>query len=116
MNCFEARKNFRALWRKNLAPARRSEMIGHLSECATCDGAFRVFALTAPALHSDPPRADAVMARADALVAAAPARTSRASDRGASREPFRQPTIRGPINRAAIGASISIVAAAGLAA
>jgi hypothetical protein len=53
MNCFEARQEFRSFWRKELPPGRRTAFVAHLSECAKCDGAFRVFALTAPVLHSD---------------------------------------------------------------
>ena len=53
MNCFEARQDFASLWRESLDPARRAELITHLAECAKCDRAFRVFALSAPALHSE---------------------------------------------------------------
>lgn len=54
MNCFEARQEFPALWRKTVAPERRAELMNHLKGCAKCDHAFRVFAMTAPVLHSDP--------------------------------------------------------------
>ena len=52
MNCFEARQDFAALWRRTLANSRRTELLTHLSECHKCDRAFRVFALSAPVLHS----------------------------------------------------------------
>ena len=51
MNCFEARQEFSALWRKLLTAERRVELLAHLKGCAKCDHAFRVFALTAPVLH-----------------------------------------------------------------
>jgi hypothetical protein len=51
MNCFEARQEFSALWRKTATPERRAELIAHLKGCEKCDHAFRVFALTAPVLH-----------------------------------------------------------------
>jgi anti-sigma factor RsiW len=53
MNCFEARQDFRSFWRKELAPERRVAFLAHLEECSKCDGAFRVFALTAPVFHSE---------------------------------------------------------------
>jgi anti-sigma factor RsiW len=53
MNCFEARQDFRAFWRKELDTGRREALAAHLKECAKCDGAFRIFALSAPVLHSD---------------------------------------------------------------
>lgn len=53
MNCFEARQEFPALWRKTLTAERRGELLVHLKECEKCDHAFRVFALTAPVLHGD---------------------------------------------------------------
>jgi len=52
MNCFEARQEFPALWRKTATPERRAELYAHLKGCAKCDHAFRVFALSAPVLHS----------------------------------------------------------------
>ena len=52
MNCFEARQEFPALWRKTATVERRSELTAHLATCAKCDHAFRVFSLTAPVLHS----------------------------------------------------------------
>lgn len=57
-NCFEARQEFAAFWRRELSPERRSALVRHLAECQKCDRAFRSFALTAPALHSvaEPPR------------------------------------------------------------
>lgn len=69
MNCFEARQEFPAFWRKELAPQRRSELTAHLAECPGCDLAFRTFALSAPLMHSDrepPALADPVRAGAAA--------------------------------------------------
>jgi hypothetical protein len=51
MNCFEARQEFPALWRKTATPERRAELLAHLKGCEKCDHAFRVFALTAPVLY-----------------------------------------------------------------
>lgn len=61
MNCFESRQEFSALWRNRATGERRAEILAHLKTCAKCDHAFRVFALTAPVLHSesDPPSAAA---------------------------------------------------------
>jgi hypothetical protein len=53
MNCFEARQEFPALWRNRATTERRAEILTHLKGCAKCDHAFRVFALTAPVLHSE---------------------------------------------------------------
>jgi hypothetical protein len=53
MNCFEARQEFPALWRKTATAERRAELLAHLKGCEKCDHAFRVFALTAPVLHSE---------------------------------------------------------------
>jgi hypothetical protein len=53
MNCFEARQEFSALWRKTATAERRAELIAHLKGCEKCDHAFRVFALTAPVLHGE---------------------------------------------------------------
>jgi hypothetical protein len=53
MNCFDARQEFSALWRKTLASVRRTELLAHLKGCEKCDHAFRVFALTAPVLHGE---------------------------------------------------------------
>ena len=67
MNCFEARQDFRSFWRKELAPERRAAFNAHLGECVKCDGAFRVFALTAPVLHGEAePRRPALARRATA--------------------------------------------------
>ena len=52
MNCFEARQNFPALWKKELGAEARATMLAHLGQCSACDHAFRVFALSAPVLHS----------------------------------------------------------------
>lgn len=58
MNCFEARQEFRAFWRRELTPEDRAMLVAHLAECAKCDRAFRDFALSAPGLHSaeEPPQ------------------------------------------------------------
>jgi hypothetical protein len=53
MNCFETRQEFSALWRKRATDERRAEILAHLKSCAKCDHAFRIFALTAPVLHSE---------------------------------------------------------------
>jgi hypothetical protein len=53
MSCIETRNEFAALWRKTATGERRTELLAHLAGCAKCDRAFRVFALTAPVLHSD---------------------------------------------------------------
>jgi anti-sigma factor RsiW len=53
MNCFEARQEFSGLWRGALSAERRAELLTHLSSCARCDHGFRIFALTAPVLHSE---------------------------------------------------------------
>jgi hypothetical protein len=53
MNCFESRQNFPGFWRRELSGERRAELNAHLGHCRKCDQAFRVFAITAPVLHSD---------------------------------------------------------------
>ena len=65
MNCFESRQEFSAIWRNRATPERRAEILAHLKSCAKCDHAFRVFALSAPVLHSEaePPAAAHVSAR-----------------------------------------------------
>ena len=59
MNCFESRQEFSDLWRNRATGERRAEILAHLKSCAKCDHAFRLFALTAPVLHSEsePPAA-----------------------------------------------------------
>jgi negative regulator of sigma E activity len=52
MNCFEARRDFAALWRRELSDQRRAALSEHLTRCTKCERAFRAFALTAPVLHS----------------------------------------------------------------
>ena len=52
INCFEARQEFPAFWRREVAAERRAELVSHLARCAKCDRAFRNFALGAPVLHS----------------------------------------------------------------
>ena len=53
MNCFEARQEFPALWRKTATTERRADLLAHLKGCDKCDHAFRIFALTAPVLYGD---------------------------------------------------------------
>lgn len=53
MNCFEARQEFPAFWRNTLGEQACAALAEHLRTCARCDHAFRVFALTAPVLHSE---------------------------------------------------------------
>jgi hypothetical protein len=53
MNCFEARQEFPALWRKTASAERRGDLLAHLKGCEKCDHAFRVFALTAPVLYGE---------------------------------------------------------------
>jgi hypothetical protein len=53
MNCFEARQEFPALWRKTATAEQRAELLAHLKGCEKCDQAFRVFALTAPVLYGE---------------------------------------------------------------
>lgn len=53
MNCFEARKEFPAFWRRTLAPIERARLTDHLAGCPQCDRSFRTFALSAPLLHSE---------------------------------------------------------------
>lgn len=75
MNCFEAKQEFRAFWRKELEPNRRAELNAHLEECPGCDLAFRTFALSAPLLHSErEPAANPDPMRATARAAARPSR------------------------------------------
>jgi hypothetical protein len=77
MNCFETRKEFISFWRRTMPAHERVQFSAHLRECARCDRSFRVFALTAPALHSEtapeedaasyiapPPRRPAAIGRA----------------------------------------------------
>jgi hypothetical protein len=53
MNCFEARKEFGAFWRRTLEREARASFVSHLGGCTKCDRSFRIFALSAPALHSE---------------------------------------------------------------
>jgi|SRR5579863_250648 len=52
MNCFEARNQFAAFWRRQMAADARTDLVAHLRECARCDHSFRLFALSAPVVHS----------------------------------------------------------------
>lgn len=63
MNCFEARQEFSALWRKSATAEQRAELLAHLKGCGKCDHAFRVFALTAPVLHGEVERDTARVSR-----------------------------------------------------
>lgn len=53
MNCFEARQEFVTFWRRMMPQERRADFSAHLHACPHCDRSFRVFALSAPVLHSD---------------------------------------------------------------
>jgi len=53
MECFEVRREFADFWRGTLDEAPRRKLIEHLKVCTGCDRAFRIFALSAPVLHSD---------------------------------------------------------------
>jgi predicted anti-sigma-YlaC factor YlaD len=103
MNCFEARQDFPAMWRRKLAEERRTALTAHLKECAKCEQAFRTFALTAPVLHCDAePPARRVVTRLQALGARRPPSVTRR---------------RAPVRRwAAMCAVITIFVAAGLSA
>lgn len=52
MNCFEARNQFAAFWRRQMTMDARATLVAHLRECARCDHSFRLFALSAPVVHS----------------------------------------------------------------
>ena len=52
MNCFEARKEFISFWRRTMPHDQRPVFMTHLRGCARCDRSFRIFALSAPVLHS----------------------------------------------------------------
>src|SRR5713226_3502193 len=87
MNCFESRQEFAALWRNRVTGERRAEIMAHLKTCAKCDHAFRVFALTAPVLHSEsdqPPARVSVPARREFSLADRPRRFASASREMAS--------------------------------
>jgi anti-sigma factor RsiW len=88
MNCFEARQEFEGFWKRAIGPERRAEFSAHLKSCARCDHAFRVFALTAPVLHS----AAEPESRRDAAPALRPASADRMRRAGAVMgiEPRRQ--------------------------
>ncbi len=53
MNCLEARKAFVSFWQMMLDLPQRADFLDHLAGCSACDHSFRVFALTAPVLHSE---------------------------------------------------------------
>jgi hypothetical protein len=64
MNCFEARKEFTAFWRRTMPLTERAALVEHLAACAQCGRSFRVFALSAPVVHSESqPEAAASAAR-----------------------------------------------------
>src|ERR1700687_1265398 len=90
MNCFESRQEFSAIWRTRATPERRAETLAHLKSCAKCDHAFRVFALTAPVLHSEsdpPPAARAPAPARQAFSLGDRPRRVAAVSRGAERTP-----------------------------
>ena len=107
INCFEARQEFPAFWRRELTAERRGALVNHLAGCAKCDRAFRNFALGAPVLHSasEPPQ------RSVAAVQGARARDVRA--------PRSAGAVRGelvPRRGLAISAAALVLIAASLAA
>ena len=53
MGCFEVRLEFPEFWRGSMEEEQRRKLLDHLRSCAGCDHAFRVFAITAPVLHSE---------------------------------------------------------------
>jgi hypothetical protein len=65
VNCFQTRKEFPNFWRQSLEPALAGKLASHLEHCGLCDQAFRLFALTAPVLHSTAEVADAMLGNAD---------------------------------------------------
>jgi len=52
MNCFEARQAFVAFWQRTMPLEHRAAFSTHLQLCQRCNRSFRVFALSAPVLHS----------------------------------------------------------------
>ena len=83
MNCFETRNGFAAFWRKALEPGLRAAFLSHLMECAGCDRAFRVFAMTAPLLYADTiPAQPAAPSRPRAIRPASIVRRTGTSGRG----------------------------------
>ena len=81
MNCFETRQEFPALWRKTVTAERRAALLEHLKGCSKCDHAFRLFALTAPVLHSATEPGGRVAVRAGGMGARRGAMVSRGSTR-----------------------------------
>ncbi len=79
MNCFQTRKEFPNFWRRRLEPALAGELAGHLERCGLCDQAFRLFALTAPVLHSDAEAIDAMLGSEDRPRPARPTRSRAAA-------------------------------------
>jgi len=79
VNCFQARKEFPNFWREHLAPPIADELAGHLECCGLCEQAYRLFALTAPVLHSAPEAVEAMLGGADAE---RPARRPRSAPAG----------------------------------
>lgn len=106
MNCFEARKEFVAFWRRTMAPAERAAFLTHLGGCAHCDRFFRVFALGAPVIHADSARHGGIQ------------NTASTHHFGASARPHGAASVRrtpGARSWAAAGAVFAIAAAAMLA-
>jgi hypothetical protein len=52
MNCFEIRNEFVSFWQRTMPAESRIQFSAHLGGCPACDHAFRLFALSAPVLHS----------------------------------------------------------------
>jgi hypothetical protein len=61
VNCFQARKEFPNFWRERLDELIANELADHLECCGLCEQAYRLFALTAPVLHSDAEAVDAML-------------------------------------------------------
>lgn len=84
MNCFEARKEFTAFWRRTMAPEQRAAFVTHLQGCARCDSFFRVFALSAPVIHADTARHGGIQNTASAHPSGAFARPNGAASKRAT--------------------------------
>jgi len=67
VNCFQARREFPNFWRERLAEPVANQLAGHLECCGLCEQAYRLFALTAPVMHSDAEAVDAMLGGEDAV-------------------------------------------------
>jgi len=90
MNCFETRKGLIAFWRRTMPLTERARLVEHLKACAQCDRSFRVFALSAPVVHSESQPGTAVSAAQPPLNLVRPRRfaTARAEPRSSSQWPW----------------------------